>query len=174
MLLRRWQLPWRWALLRSQAASRWWWCRQHKAGTRWRRTPERPRVRLAASWGSWPGWRTARWSEPLREGRDKIRWRVPPHTESVDSEASRRTDDGSGGVDDGAGDLRGVLPTGAEEELDGEGLTEGPVLHLHGVLISALAAAHGHFLTFHQLHQFLRLAGWVQRAWLVPAGMRHE
>lgn len=70
----------------------------------------------------------------------------------------RLTDDGSGGVDDGAGHLRGGVSAGDEEQLEGEVHPEGGglVLYLHK-LVPAVTV-HGDLLAFHDLHQLLHLA----------------
>lgn len=78
------------------------------------------------------------------------------------------TNDSSGGVDNGPGDLCWGLSAWAEEQLGGEGLSERPLLHLHAVFVTAVPPAYGHLLPSHQLHQLLRLAGRTQGAWLVP------
>lgn len=57
----------------------------------------------------------------------------------------------------------------AEEQFGGEGLSEGPVLHLRAVVVTTVLCIYGHLLPFHQLHQLLCLAGRAQGAWLVPA-----
>lgn len=69
------------------------------------------------------------------------------------------TNNSSGDVNNGPRGVRRVFSTWAEEQLDGEGLSKRPLLHLHAVFVTAVPSAHGHLLPFHQLHQLLRLAG---------------
>lgn len=59
------------------------------------------------------------------------------------------TDNGGGGVDDGAGHMRGGVPAGDEEQLEGEVLLGGRVLHLQG---------NRDLLAFRLPHQPLHLA----------------
>lgn len=78
------------------------------------------------------------------------------------------TNNSSGDIDNVPRGVRWDLSTWAEEQLDCEGLSDWPLLHLCAILVATVPSVHGHLLPFHHLHQLLCLAGRIQGPWLVP------